>query len=143
MEKGPARLPQKRLPRSMYTETHGRYPSVTRLVSSMLFMFSMKLQATLWKYTCFPLPQGIGSPRISAANGTLLWESLDFLMTLEKQPSPPPASQNRLQATVSDPLPGEPFSSHCFHLLQLLLVLNAASHLLRRPFLFCYSLPVG
>lgn len=143
MEKGPARLPQKRLPRSIYTGTHGRYPSVARLVSSMLFMFSAESCLQLHKYTCFPLPQGIGSPRISAANGTLLWESLDFLMTLEKQPSPPPASQNRLQAAVSVPLPGEPFSSHCFHLLQLPLVLNAASHLLHRPFLFCYSLPVG
>ena len=105
----------------IHIKTQGRYLGVARL---------------FWMPLCsLCSPQGIGSPRISSANGTLLWESLDFLMTLEKQPSPPPPSQHCLQAAVSVPLPGEPFSSHHFHVLQLPLVFTAANHLLHRPFL--------
>lgn len=110
-----------------YRKTRGRYLREARL-------FWMPLHS-LWS------PQGVGSPRISSANGTLLWESLDFLMTLGKQPSPPPPSQHCLQAAVSVPLPGEPFSNR-FHILQLPLVFTVANHLLHRPFLPWYSLPV-
>lgn len=67
-------------------------------------IFSTKLKEILCKYTRCPLLHGIGSPRISSANEILLWESLDFLMTLEKQPSPPAAAN-----TASGPLP----LSHC------------------------------
>lgn len=118
----PASLPQSQPPRSRYTEKLGeKYLGVARL-------FWMPLHS-LWS------PRGIGSPRISPANGTLFWESLDFLMTLEKQPSPAPGGQHYIQAAVSVPLPAEPFSSHRFHILQLPLVFSAANHLFHRPFL--------
>lgn len=82
-------------------KTQGRYLCAARL----FWMLLHSLRS----------PQGIGSPRIPSANGILLWESLDFLMTLEKKPSPPPPSQHCLQAAVSVPLPGEPLFSHRFH----------------------------
>lgn len=68
------------------------------------FIFSTNPKAILCKYTHSTPLCGIGSPRISSANEILLWESLDFLMTSEKQPSPPAAAN-----TASGPLP----LSHC------------------------------
>lgn len=96
-------------------------------------IFSTKLKEILCKYTRCPLLHGIGSPRISSANEILLWESLDFLMTLEKQPSPPAAAN-----TASGPLP----LSHCLRSPSPTFcscLWPSANHLLYRPFLTCVA----